>query len=440
MLINFTKMRQILILVSIACFLSLTVKAAHHAVLVAGSNGFYNYRHQADVFHAYQILISYGVPKENIITMAYDDIAKDRYNPFPGQVFNQPSSGPGRDVYEGVVLDYRRADVTPQKFLNVLLGDSAANNGSKVLDTTEEDNIFIYFADHGAPGLLAFPDEYLYADDFISTLLTMHENKRYKNMVIYIEACESGSMFERLLPSDINIYAVTASNSEENSWAAYCAPNDIVNGIEIGSCLGDLFSVNFLENIESIDPSTEVISIQYEIVYGQTNLSHVQRYGDFTLGLVVIAEFLGDGSSYEPLFIQTEMTFSRYTKLNSIEQSPDFGRYTNIDSRMIKLDFLKRRHERHGNNDTHHELLQEVDEINTLDSIFNSMEDQLNLDVDRGVSEIDFDCLKQRMSMYEELCGKLSDYGLKYVNHIYHSCRQKVDIDSYRAILMDYCL
>ena len=41
-------------------------------------------------------------------------------------------------------------------------------------------------------------------------------------MVLYIEACESGSMFEGLLPSNLGVYAVTASNSEESSWGTYC--------------------------------------------------------------------------------------------------------------------------------------------------------------------------------------------------------------------------
>jgi len=34
--------------------------------------------------------------------------------------------------------------------------------------------------------------------------MSMYENKQYKQMVIYVEACESGSMFEGLLPNDIN--------------------------------------------------------------------------------------------------------------------------------------------------------------------------------------------------------------------------------------------
>jgi legumain len=41
----------------------------------------------------------------------------------------------------------------------------------------------------------------------------MNEKKMYKEMVIYIEACESGSMFENILEKNINIYGVTASNS-----------------------------------------------------------------------------------------------------------------------------------------------------------------------------------------------------------------------------------
>ena len=45
------------------------------AVLVAGSNGWYNYRHQSDVCHAYQILHKNGIPDTNIVVMMYNDIA-----------------------------------------------------------------------------------------------------------------------------------------------------------------------------------------------------------------------------------------------------------------------------------------------------------------------------------------------------------------------------
>jgi legumain len=63
----------------------------HWAVLVAGSNTYGNYRHQADIFHAYQIMKKNGIPEDQIITLAYDDIANNRQNPFPGKVYNQPN-------------------------------------------------------------------------------------------------------------------------------------------------------------------------------------------------------------------------------------------------------------------------------------------------------------------------------------------------------------
>ena len=45
------------------------------AVLVAGSSDFWNYRHQADVYHAYQILTKKGMDPNHIIVFATDDIA-----------------------------------------------------------------------------------------------------------------------------------------------------------------------------------------------------------------------------------------------------------------------------------------------------------------------------------------------------------------------------
>lgn len=47
--------------------------------------------------------------------------------------------------------------------------------------------------------MLAFPMGYLYADQLNQTINYMYENKMYKQLVIYIEACESGSIFEEIL-------------------------------------------------------------------------------------------------------------------------------------------------------------------------------------------------------------------------------------------------
>ena len=99
---------------AVAALLGLvTVTAApsdHWAVIVAGSNGYANYRHHADACHAYHLMKKNGIPEDQIIMMAYDDVANDPENPFPGQLFNKPN---GQDVYKGCNIDYKGEEVTP---------------------------------------------------------------------------------------------------------------------------------------------------------------------------------------------------------------------------------------------------------------------------------------------------------------------------------------
>jgi legumain len=174
----------------------------HWGVIVVGSNGFWNYRHQADGCHAYQILRKQGIPENQIIHINFDDVASSSQNPFKGQLFNKPTPAgtPGVDVYANCKIDYRGNDATAANVINVLKGDSAATGGKPVLKSNANSKVFFTFFDHGAPGLVAMPvGGYLYADKFHETLKFMNANKMYKEMVLYIEACESGSMFENIL-------------------------------------------------------------------------------------------------------------------------------------------------------------------------------------------------------------------------------------------------
>ncbi|KAL9376536.1 hypothetical protein Peur_030656 [Populus x canadensis] len=122
------------------------------AILLAGSNGYWNYRHQADVCHAYQLLRKGGLKEENIIVFMYDDIAYNSENPRPGVIINSPQ---GEDVYKGVPKDYTGEDVTVGNFFAAILGNKTALTGGsgKVVDSGPNDHIFIYYTDHGGPGV-----------------------------------------------------------------------------------------------------------------------------------------------------------------------------------------------------------------------------------------------------------------------------------------------
>jgi legumain len=96
--------------------------------------------------------------------MSYNDAAHALRNPHKGKLFNAPTKKGGYDVNAGCVYSYEKKDVTAAKVLAVLTGD-AATAGGPVLKSNENSNVFFYFADHGAPGLVAMPvGPYLYAD------------------------------------------------------------------------------------------------------------------------------------------------------------------------------------------------------------------------------------------------------------------------------------
>jgi len=129
----------------------------------------------------------------------------------------------------------------------------------------------------------------------------MHQNNMYKEMVVYIEACESGSMFENILPDNINIYALSAANSTESSWGTYCGSAAKVNGVGVGSCLGDLFSVNWMEDADRANMATETLQDQYETVAKETTKSSVLQWGQLTFTNEPIGDFeAGDVESSKP--------------------------------------------------------------------------------------------------------------------------------------------
>ncbi|GJU59723.1 retrotransposon protein, putative, ty1-copia subclass [Tanacetum coccineum] len=169
------------------------------AVLIAGSKGYSNYRHQADVCHAYQLLKTGGLKEENIIVFMYDDIAHHPNNPRPGTLINHPQ---GRDDYNGI-------HVTPSNVYAVLLGDKSLVKGGsgKVVDSKPEDRILFFFRSWS--------------------------------------------------------YSSLASNPVESSYAAYC---NLPLGYDV--CLGDRFSVAWMEDSETHDRRSRSIEEQYNEIKG----------------------------------------------------------------------------------------------------------------------------------------------------------------------------
>lgn len=386
---------------SIALLMLALVAADNWAVLVAGSDGFWNYRHQSDVSHAYQIMRKGGIPADHIITMMADDVATDPENPFPGQLYNHPGDDVP-DVYKGVVVDYAGKENTPENFMKVLLGDETA--GGKVLKSNENDNVFFFFSDHGGPNVLCWPNSDLTKTQFQDTLKQMAAKKMFKHFVLYIEACYSGSMGLDF-PEDLGISIVTAANDHESSWGWYCGEEAVVKGKNIGSCLGDEFSVFWMEDTDKGEQKTETLEEQWNRIHDGVTKSHASRYGDVSFSADLIGEYVG---------YPTEKT--SYPKTSSVAW----------DSRDNKVLYLRHKYlNTTGAEKKKYEklYLEEVSIRQQIDRYFNSIakEDKF---YEAHVGEIKSEqCYMAGIAQLEGIFGR-TDYQFKYYNVIANMCNE----------------
>ena len=81
----------------------------------------------------------------------------------------------------------------------------------------------------------------------------------FKELVFYLDSTESGSMFPNLSESG-NIYAMTSSNATQYSYPTFCGSQAYVGGRNIGACLADLFSINWMLDTEAADVASETLS------------------------------------------------------------------------------------------------------------------------------------------------------------------------------------
>ncbi|KAF8724823.1 hypothetical protein HU200_020761 [Digitaria exilis] len=428
------------------------------ALLIAGSNGYYNYRHQADVCHAYQIMRKGGLKDENIVVFMYDDIASNPENPRPGVIINHPSGG---DVYAGVPKDYTGKDVKVNNFLAALLGNKSAITGGggsgKVIASGADDHVFVYYSDHGGPGVLGMPsddgDGYLYAKDLVGALKAKHAAGGYKSLVFYLEACESGSIFEGLLPEDVGVYATTAANADESSWGTYCpGDDDHPAPPEYDTCLGDLYSVAWMEDSDVHNLRTESLKQQYELVKDRTSAngsynvgSHVMQYGDRSLDGQSMYNFIGtDPANDNATFAQDNSLlrrrFSGSAAVNqrdadlvyfwqkykkSVEGTPE-----KVQARKRLLEVMSRR----SHVDSSMELIGSL--------LFGSDEGSKVLGAVRPAGQPladDWDCLKSMVRAYEAQCGSLAQYGMKHMRSFANICNAGVREEAMAKVASQAC-
>lgn len=456
-------------------------KEFHSAILIAGSNGYRNYRHQADVCHAYRILRERGLKDENIITMVFDDIAYNKDNPYQGQIFNSPG---GKDVYPGCAKDYTGYDVNKDTVLAVMTGDADAVRGKgsgRVLKKDPEQRVFMFYSDHGSIGSIGMP----HGQPFTARTLNkafdyMVENDFFKELVFYLESCESGSMFKGFgYEKQKKILPVSASEAEESSYATYCpfgsfdrTASVIPNASYIGACLGDLFSVSWMEYTESHDVATHTIREQLDYTDERTSDghtyylgSHMVNYGhkNNSMESQVVGNFLSFFNV--PPGLKKKDAFDEVPSVQELTSALVVNQngYGTMKQRDADLMFLV---ERSMNNDFEHKdaamkelqdtlharrnadlnirsIVQHLIDGGLLDGYTNGVEDYVArlLPRDPNLQIVDdWDCFESFIDVWTELCGDMDDYSQQYTRAFANMCNSGVEVPEFVQATSETCI
>jgi ABC-type branched-subunit amino acid transport system substrate-binding protein len=253
------------------------------ALLVATSKTWSNYRHQADILAIYQLLKSSGYNDDHIILIMEDDLANSESNSNPGTV--QVTIG-GANLHHDMEVDYHLSDVSVDDFCKILQGESS-DKLPKVIESTPNDNIFVFWSGHGTEGAMCWDDEVyaLTAEKFNATLSQIAQKGNYRKLLMMVEACFSGGVMEQCTGYP-GMLMITAANPNETSKA------DIFN-TELNIWMSNRFTSTFIEQVTA-NTAISMRDLYYRL-FINTIGSHVMVYNESNYGNLynaTMAEFL----------------------------------------------------------------------------------------------------------------------------------------------------
>lgn len=236
-------------------------KDENWAVVIAASENWMNYRHQADALAFYQMLKRFGYDDEHILLIMADDIAYHPNNPQQGVVQHVPN---GENLYEGIEIDYRLSEISPEIFQRILLGEMENS-----LHADSDDNVLLFWSGHGERGNWVWREEGKFSDELLrETLDRMAQEQKYRKLLGLIETCYSGSM--GMMTEGIpGVLFVTAANEQETSKAE-CYSTDL------GVWMTNRFTTTLLDCIEK-NPDVAFRELYYHL-FSSTLGSHVTVY------------------------------------------------------------------------------------------------------------------------------------------------------------------
>jgi ABC-type branched-subunit amino acid transport system substrate-binding protein len=251
----------------------------NYAVLVAASEGWKNYRHQADVLGFYHYLKGEGYDDDHIILIMADDIAYNERNPLQGVVRREVS---GNNLYEDVVIDYKLGDISLGDLKQILTSEPS-DAYPVTLGSSKSDNVLFFWSGHGTQNGWKWKETENLNADFAKSVFS---DMQFRKMFAIIETCYSGGVAQGCIGIP-GLLMMTAANPYETSKA------DAFDS-ELKVYLSNTFTSSILSQFET-NPNSIIYDL-YLHAFNKTNGSHVMVYNPDYYGNL----YLNDMSEYYP--------------------------------------------------------------------------------------------------------------------------------------------
>ena len=280
---------------------NLPAVADRWAVVISPSTTWSNYRHQADAFAMYQLLLQHGYDNDHIVLIVEDNLANDERNVYPGQIFVERSSDPAdaadrfvnEDVRKGITVDYHFSDLQPADVADIMTGRSS-DRLPHVIRPTASSDVFFFWSGHGGSTEGPLWGNEDATEDFgkerirniVAEMAGLTGGQRqYRRMMFAIETCFSGH-WGNALTGMPDVLVLTAANEHESSKAD-------MHDSSLGVYLSNAFARTFRRQIDA--KNDIAIYDLYRELFKTTRGSHVSIYNQQQYGSVYserMSEFL----------------------------------------------------------------------------------------------------------------------------------------------------
>merc|ERR1712217_879177 len=235
-----------------------------------------------------------------------------------------------------------------------------------------------------------------------------------------------------------NAKAVTAANAHESSWGWYCPGSstggDMVDGKNVGSCLGDEFSVRWMEDTDSQNIQSETVGQQAAKITSAVTKSHVQQYGVKSFDSEPLADFQGDAGAVSA------------TRTDIL--SPDGN---GVDSRLVEVHQAYYKVLRAATADQRKEAEQALSAILARRHASDMKFAGIAISAAKGdptksekllegdVETFNASCHQELLQVAVKHCGAFDDYSMRYARLFANMCEASLSTQDMQAAIVTGC-